>query len=240
MKRKWILTFMAACMPAVLAQAKPERVVRIEEAAKVFREIMSAPDKGIPQDLMDQAKCIAIIPGLKKAGFIVGGNYGKGVMTCRVASTKKWSGPSTVKVEGGSIGAQLGGGEVDVVLMVLNERGAERLMRNEFTIGGEMGAMAGPIGRTASAKTDATLTSGILSYSRARGLFAGIALNGSTLRADKEDNAAIYGSKVAHKDILMGNVPPPAAAAPLYAALGPSISTGKSTGKSGTRARSKK
>lgn len=233
---KLVLTFAAACLPVVMAQAIPERVVRIHEAGKVFKEIMSAPDKGIPQDLLDGAKCLAIIPGLKKAGFIIGGNYGKGIMTCRVAGSNRWSGPSTVKVEGGSIGAQLGGGEVDVVLMVMNDRGAERLMRNEFTIGGEMGAMAGPVGRSTSAKTDATLSSGILSYSRARGLFAGIALNGSTLRADGEANAEIYGRKVAHKEILMGNVPPPAAAAPLYAAIGASIGSGKS----GTRARTKK
>lgn len=194
-----------------------EVVARIEEAGKVFGEIMAAPDKAIPQEILEQAHCIGIIPGMKRAGFIVGGQYGKGVLTCRTNGA--WSGPSTVRIEGGSFGAQIGGGETDVVLVVMNERGAERLMGSEFTFGGDAGAMAGPVGRSASAKTDAYMTAQILSYSRSRGLFAGVTLNGSTLRSDDEDNVKLYGRAVSHKEILMGKVPPPKVAAPLYASL---------------------
>lgn len=197
--------------------ATHEAVERISRATEVFKEIMSTPDKGIPQDLLDRAKCIAIIPGMKKGGFIVGAKYGKGVMVCRAASA--WSGPSTVRIEGGSIGAQIGGGEVDVVLAVMNDEGARKLMQDEFTLGGDAGVMAGPVGREAQASTDAKLSAGILSWSRSRGLFAGVALNGATLRADKKDNDAIYGKPVSHEEILKGSVPPPAAAQPLYAAL---------------------
>jgi lipid-binding SYLF domain-containing protein len=197
--------------------ATDEAFARIDEAAKVFTEIMNAPDKGIPQDLFDGAKCVAIIPGMKKAGFMVGGNYGKGEMVCRTGTG--WSGPSTVRMEGGSFGAQIGAGETDVVLLVMNDEGAQKLMGDKFTLGGDASAMAGPVGRDASARTDAKLTAGILSYSRARGAFAGVTINGSTLRPDNDDNQKIYGGPVSHKDILMGKVPPPAAARPLIAAL---------------------
>jgi SH3 domain-containing YSC84-like protein 1 len=235
MKFKLMAAVIGLSFVATAAET-PERIARIQEAGKVFQEIMATEDKAIPKELLEEARCMAIVPGLKKAGFVVGGNYGKGVMVCRVAGTNRWSAPSTVKIEGGSVGAQIGGGEVDVVLMVMNDRGAEKLMGSEFTIGGEVAAMAGPIGRQSSAKTDASLRSGILSYSRARGLFAGIALNGSTLRADDEDNAEIYGKKVEHRDILMGRVPPPAAASSLYAAIGAGI--GGANG--GTRSRTNK
>ncbi|HYZ85467.1 MAG TPA: lipid-binding SYLF domain-containing protein [Bryobacteraceae bacterium] len=231
-----ILAFASMLLASSMAFAAetPERIARIQEAAKVMREIMQTSDKGIPKELLEDARCVVIVPGLKKAGFIVGGNYGKGVMTCRVG--RRWSAPSTVRIEGGSFGAQIGGGEVDVIMLVMSERGAEAVMKDKFTVGGEVGAMAGPVGRSASANTDPTLRSGILSYSRSRGLFAGIALNGSTLRPDDEDNAEIYGRKVSHQEILMGKVPPPPAAAPLYAVLGPSIGTPNT----GTRARTPK
>jgi lipid-binding SYLF domain-containing protein len=207
-----------AVLAAVPLFATHEAVERISRAAEVFNEIMSTPDKGIPQELLQNAKCIGIIPGMKKGGFIVGANYGKGVVTCRTANG--WSGPSTVRIEGGSIGAQIGGGEVDVVLAVMNDEGAKKLMREEFTLGADAGVMAGPVGRTAEAKTNPTMAAGILSWSRSRGLFAGVSLNGSTLRDDKKDNEAIYGKPVRHEDILMGRVPAPAAAKPLYDALG--------------------
>jgi lipid-binding SYLF domain-containing protein len=205
---------------SAMAFAKDEPTARIAEAAKVFEEIMGAPDKGIPVDLISRAKCLVIVPGMKKAGFIVGGQYGKGVMTCRDPKSKTgWTGPSTVRIEGGSIGAQIGGGETDVVLVVLNDKGAERLMKSEFTIGADAGVMAGPVGREAAAKTDALMTAEILSYSRSRGAFAGVTLTGATLRADDKDNEAIYGKPVSHEDILMGRVPPPPSARVLYAAL---------------------
>jgi len=201
----------------MLFAASNEPLRRIEEASKVFTEINSAPDKGVPQDLLEKAKCIAIIPGVKKAGFVVGGEYGKGVMSCRTPNG--WSGVSTIRVEGGSIGAQIGAGETDLILVVMNDRGADRLMESKFTIGGEGAVMAGPVGREAAAKTDAFMTAEILSYGRSRGAFAGVTLNGATIRPDNDDNRAIYGSDVNHKDILTGKVAPPAAGQPLYSVL---------------------
>jgi lipid-binding SYLF domain-containing protein len=210
-------TTMLFILGSIAAFGQTEAVPRIKEAAAVFEEIMSAPDKGIPVDLIEKAHCLAIIPGVKKGGFIVGAQYGKGIMTCRTGTG--WSGPSTIRLEGGSFGAQIGAGETDVVLVVLNERGAQKLMNSEFTLGADAGVMAGPVGRDAAAKTDAYMRAEILSYSRARGLFAGITLNGSTLRSDDKDNAALYGSPVTHRDILTGKVAPPATAKPLYDAF---------------------
>jgi lipid-binding SYLF domain-containing protein len=219
MKKTCVLGLLMAA-PTMMWAKTDEAVARINEAGKVLTEIMNAPDKGIPHELYDKANCIAIIPGMKKAGFVIGGNYGKGVMTCRNSSMASgWTGPSTVRVEGGSFGAQIGAGETDLVLLVMNQEGADKLMSDKFTFGGDASAMAGPVGRDASAKTDAKLTAGILSYSRARGAFAGVTLNGSTLRPDNDDNAKIYGHEVSHKDILSGKVPAPATAQPLYTAL---------------------
>jgi lipid-binding SYLF domain-containing protein len=197
-----------------------EAVERIQRSATVFQEIMNVPDKAIPDELLGKARCVAIIPGVKKAAFIVGGRYGKGDVVCRNSTfPHQWTGPSTVRVEGGSIGAQIGGGEMDIVLVVMNQRGMERLLSDKFTIGADAGVMAGPVGRSAEAATDAMMTAEILAYSRARGLFAGISLQGSTLRPDNDDNRAVYGSEVTQKAILEGQVTPPAAAAPLYEAL---------------------
>lgn len=206
--------------------AKSDAVTRIDDSATVFKEIMASPDNAIPNELLEKAVCIGIIPGMKKGGFIVGAQYGKGVLTCRTATG--WSGPSTVRMEGGSFGLQIGAGEVDVVFVVMNKSGAEKLMKSEFTIGGEAGAMAGPVGRNASAKTDAYMRAEILSYSRSRGVFAGITLNGSTLRSDDKDNEAIYGKPVTHREILMGKVAVPAAAAPLMSAIQPYVGKGRS------------
>jgi len=211
------LVCLMAVGSAMLFAAKNDAIERIDQASTVFNEINSAPDKGIPHDLIEKAKCVAIIPGVKKGGFVVGAQYGKGVITCRTGSG--WSGPSTVRLEGGSIGAQIGGGESDVVLVVLNDRGMQRLMESKFTLGGEGAVMAGPVGRDASANTDAMMTAEILSYARSRGAFAGITLNGSTFRPDDEDNTKIYGSAVSHKDILTGKVAAPPSAQVLYSAL---------------------
>jgi lipid-binding SYLF domain-containing protein len=194
-------------------------VERIGEAKTVFEEIMSTPEKGIPQDLLAKAHCIVIVPSVKKAGFIVGGQYGVGVALCRQPGGAGWTGPSTVKVEGGSFGLQIGGGETDIIMMVMNENGANKLMKSQFTLGGEGAVMAGPVGRAATAETDALLRAEILSYSRSRGLFAGVALKGSTLRAEESSNKEIYGKEVKHEDILHGRVPAPAAAKPLIDAL---------------------
>lgn len=203
---------------AGLAYAE-DAIDRIGEARTVFDEIMSTPDKGIPRDLLEKAHCLVIVPSVKRAGFIVGGQYGVGVATCRQSQGAGWTGPSTVKVEGGSFGLQIGGGETDVIMMVMNESGANKLMKSEFTLGGEGAVMAGPVGRATSAETDALLHAEIISYSRSRGLFAGVALKGSTLRPDDSDNKKIYGKEVKHEDILHGRVPAPAAAKSLLDTL---------------------
>jgi len=192
---------------------------RIAESKTVFEEIMAAPDKGIPQDLLENAHCLIVVPAVKRGGFIVGAQYGKGIATCRQPQGKGWTGPSTVRMEGGSIGLQIGAGETDVVMMVMNQRGAEKLMKSEFTLGGEGAAMAGPVGRSATAETDAYMHAEILSYSRSRGIFAGIVLKGATLRSEDDDNKAIYGKPITHEDILMGRVSAPATAGPLLEML---------------------
>jgi lipid-binding SYLF domain-containing protein len=196
-----------------------EAVERVTNAKTVFDEIMAEPEKGIPRDLLAKAHCVVIVPGLKKAGFVVGGQYGVGVASCRKSQGVGWTGPSTVKLEGGSIGLQIGGGETDVIMVVMNKSGADKLMTSKFTIGGEGSAMAGPVGRSASAQTDAYMRAEILSYSRSRGAFAGVTLSGSTLRPNDGDNKKLYGKEVKHKDILQDRVPAPAAANELIATL---------------------
>ncbi|BDC49577.1 hypothetical protein F183_A18930 [Bryobacterales bacterium F-183] len=176
---------------------------RVHEATLVFNEIMGAKDAGIPQDLLDRAHCAIIIPGLKQGGFIVGAKYGKGVMMCRKAGGG-WKGPATMRVEGGSVGFQIGAGETDLVLLVMNERGANNLMKSEFKLGGQAAVMAGPVGRTVQAETDAMMRAEMLGWSRARGVFAGIALQGTTMREDKDDNAKLYGRPLGTEEILTG------------------------------------
>jgi lipid-binding SYLF domain-containing protein len=189
----------------------------IRESAAVLDEIMGAKDNGIPEDLLAKAQCVGIIPNLKRAGFIVGAKYGKGIVTCRVNGG--WSAPEMVRIEGGSIGFQIGAGETDVVFVVMNERGMNKLMKDKFTIGGDASVMAGPVGRSATAETDAMMHADILSWSRSRGVFAGIALDGATLRPDNDDNRGLYGRDVTAQEILHGQVKPPAVAEQLYAEL---------------------
>jgi lipid-binding SYLF domain-containing protein len=204
--------------PAFLfADSRREDLHRITDSASVLHQIMSAPDNSIPRSILGNAQCVGVIPGVKKVGFIVGAKYGQGVMVCRTANG--WSAPSTVIVEGGSVGFQIGAGETDVVLVVQNRSGERRLMGDKFTIGASAGAMAGPVGRTAQAETDAQMHAEILSYSRSRGLFAGVDLGGATLRPDKEANDKIYGRRVTQRRILMGDVRPPHAANRLYREL---------------------
>jgi SH3 domain-containing YSC84-like protein 1 len=215
---KPILTLLVVT-PALLfaSDSRREDLDRISDAATVLHEIMSAPDRGIPQDILNKAQCVGIIPGVKKAGFIVGAKYGKGILVCRTANG--WSAPSTVIVEGGSVGFQIGAGETDVVLVVQNMSGEDKLMQDRFTIGASAGAMAGPVGRTAAAETDAELHAEILSYSRSRGLFVGVDLGGATLRPDKHANDEIYARRVTQPEILRGEVAPPAVANALYGEL---------------------
>jgi lipid-binding SYLF domain-containing protein len=186
---------------------------RLDDSAEMLTEIMSAPDKGIPQDLLDKAQCVVLVPGLKKGAFIVGAKYGKGFMLCRKASGVGWSAPAAIRVEGGSFGFQIGGSETDVVMLVNSETGAKKLMESKFTLGADASVAAGPVGRTSSAETDAQLHAEILTYSRSRGVFAGISLQGATLRPDDDWNKDLYGSALTTKEIVAGStpVPPPAA-----------------------------
>ena len=191
---------------------------RLQESANVVREIMATSDRGIPQDLLDKAQCAIVIPGMKKGAFIVGAKYGRGFMTCRKGRVG-WSAPAGVRVEGGSLGFQIGGSETDLIMLVLNETGAEKLMRSKFTIGGEGSVAAGPVGRTSTAETDAFMRAEILSWSRSRGVFAGVSLKGATMRPDQEANTELYTTHLANRDILRGEAAVPAAAGELIAAL---------------------
>jgi lipid-binding SYLF domain-containing protein len=202
-----------------LMAADDEPAVRLGQAASVFSEIMATPDKGIPQDLLDKAYCIVIVPGLKTGAFIVGGKYGKGFISCRSKSGPGWSAPASVRIEGGSFGFQIGGSMTDVIMLVMSEGGADKLLSSKFTLGGEASVAAGPVGRTAAAQTDAQMHAEILSWSRSQGLFAGVALEGATLREDLDDNAALYGSKLENRDIVTGGRAAPESAAALMALL---------------------
>ena len=206
----------------VMANAQEKEVDRIKEAGLVLRDILESPDKGIPQDLMDKAECVVIYPSVKKAAFIVGGSYGRGVMTCRTGKDfmGPWSAPAMMALEGASFGFQIGGQATDFVLLIMNERGASSILSSKVKIGGDASAAAGPVGRNASAETDAMLKAEILSYSRAQGLFAGVSLSGSTMRPDDGANKAIYGSDVTAKDIVLKHeVKPPVSAKNLLAEL---------------------
>jgi SH3 domain-containing YSC84-like protein 1 len=211
------LVFALACAP--LLGSAQESAKRLDEAAEVFSEIMRTPDKGIPQDLLEKAHCIVIVPGLKKGAFIVGAQYGKGYLSCRSSSGRGWSSPGTVRMEGGSFGFQIGGSETDLVMLVMNQRGADKLLSSQFTLGAEGEVAAGPVGRSTTAETDALMRAEILSWSRSRGVFAGVALKGATLRQDLGDNEELYGKRLENRQIVTSGVTPPPAATKLLAAL---------------------
>jgi lipid-binding SYLF domain-containing protein len=219
---KLILTTTLALAPLALAplMAKDnDSVKRLDEAAAVFSEVMDAPDKGIPQELLENAHCIVIVPGLKTAAFVFGGKYGKGYLSCRNKSGAGWSAPGTVRIEGGSVGFQIGGSETDLIMLVMNDRGEGKLLSSKFTLGAEGSVAAGPVGRTATAQTDAQMHAEILSWSRTQGLFAGLALEGATLRQDLDDNRALYGKKLENRHIVTGGVRAPRAAEKLMGLL---------------------
>ena len=218
--RVTIATVVAAILAlAPLGAEDNEPTKRLNEASAVLSEIMSTPDKGIPAELLEKAYCIVIVPELKTAAFVVGGKYGKGYVSCRNSAGSGWSAPGAVRIEGGSVGFQIGGSSTDVIMLVMSERGAEKLLESEFTLGGEASAVAGPVGRTVAAQTDAQLRADILSWSRSQGLFVGIALQGATLRQDLEDNATLYGKKIDNRDIVKTKVGVPQAAEKLIALL---------------------
>ena len=211
-----IVTTMLA-MTLVAADNEPAR--RLDAAAAVVAEAMAAPDQGVPRDLLAKAHCIVIVPDLKTAAFVFGGKYGKGYLSCRQASGAGWSAPATVRIEGGSVGFQIGGSSTDLIMLVMTGRGSDKLLASKFTLGAEGSVAAGPVGRTATAQTDAQLHADILSWSRSQGLFAGIALEGATLRQDLDDNATLYGRRLDNRAIVTTGVPAPAAAARLLALL---------------------
>ena len=206
-------------LTGVAAYAADTAEQRLKDATDVLNEVMATPEKGIPADLLRKAHCIAIVPGVKQGGFIVGAKYGKGFAVCRNGRNNAWGAPGAVTVEGGSFGLQIGATSTDVIMLVMNERGMRRLLEDKFTIGGDAAAAAGPVGRDVSAMTDLQLSADILSWSRAKGLFAGISLQGATMRNDMSDNKELYGKELSNKDILMTGMQPPAAARPLIAAL---------------------
>jgi len=215
------IAVLIAMVAGSIAFAKENKTgQRLDDAATVISEIMDTPDKGIPQDLLDKAQCIIIVPGLKKGAFILGGKYGKGVVSCRKSGGAGWTAPASMRVEGGSVGFQIGGAESDVVMLLMNERGMQKLMQSKFTLGGEGEVATGPVGRNATAQTDALMHAEMLSWSRSRGIFAGISLQGATLRQDLDDNKELYGKAYETKDILNGNVAVPAAASKLISLLG--------------------
>ena len=220
--------FFAACVSlliissASLATIKSERsdeVKRLGRASEVFTEIMNTPDKGIPGDLLDKAACVVIVPGLKKGALGIGGKFGKGIVMCRKPD-HSWTAPLFITIEGGSVGLQIGFSQTDVVLLVMNNKGMDKLIGDKFTLGADASIAAGPVGRSASAQTDVKLDAEILGYSRSKGLFAGVSLDGATLRSDKDDNRDFYGKEMDPRAILMdGTVPMPPEARALAAAL---------------------
>jgi lipid-binding SYLF domain-containing protein len=206
-----------ALSPLLAVDNEPTK--RLDEAAAVFSEVMATPDKGIPQDLMEKAHCIVIAPDVKTAAFAVGGKYGKGYLSCRSKGGAGWSAPGTVRIEGGSVGFQIGASSTDLIMLIMSARGADKLLSSKFTLGAEGSAAAGPVGRTATAQTDAQMHADILSWSRSQGLFVGIALEGATLRQDLDDNTTLYGKPLENRDIVTKGVRVPKAAAKLIALL---------------------
>lgn len=219
MKTKlWIVAIALLLVLPALAADEEKKVVkedqRLNESAVVLKEILGMPE-GIPKDLLDKSVCVVVYPSVKKAAFIVGGSYGRGVITCRSGKTfnGRWSAPAMFALEGGSFGFQIGAQATDFVLLIMNEGGANSVMSSKVKLGADASAAAGPVGRNASAETDVVMKAEILSYSRAKGLFAGISLEGSTLRSDDGGNKAVYGREISAKEIVReGKVPAPAAA----------------------------
>lgn len=203
-------TIVLVAAPIALASDREDDVARTQKAAQVFKAIMDTPDKGIPHHLLESAKCIAIIPGDKKFAFIFGGNYGRGVATCR--TSHGWSAPVFVAMDGGSVGYQIGGSSTDLVMLFMNDHALQSLLSDKFKLGVDASVAAGPVGRSAAAGTDLKLNAEILSYSRSKGIFAGVSLDGAVVQADKSGDQALYGADVDRHAVLDGKVPMPASA----------------------------
>jgi lipid-binding SYLF domain-containing protein len=192
---------------------------RLDASADTLIDMMRASDHGVPHDLLDKARCVVVVPGMKKAGFIFGAKYGRGFAVCRRPTGSGWGAPAAMRVEGGSVGFQIGASETDIVLLVMNDGGMKHLLSDKFTVGGDASAAAGPIGREATAQTDAMMNAEMLSYSRSRGLFAGISLEGATLRPDEETNRELYGRDATNHEILSGDFKTPSVAGKFERAL---------------------
>ena len=215
-----ILAVAGSITAAAFAAEKEAKVDdRLDASADTLSDMMRAFDKGIPQDLIDKARCVVVVPGMKKAGFIFAAKYGRGFAVCRRQGGSGWSAPAGMRVEGGSVGFQIGGSDTDIVLLVMNDGGMRHLLSDKFTIGGEATAAAGPVGRDVSAQTDAMMRAEMLSYSRSSGLFAGISLDGATLRPDRATNRELYGRDITNRGILTGHFKTPAVARKLERAL---------------------
>jgi lipid-binding SYLF domain-containing protein len=209
---------LSSLAPAMMAKEDVDN--RLNSATDVITDMMNASDKGIPQDLINKSQCVVVVPGLKKGAFIVGAKYGKGFVMCRRASGTGWSAPAAIRIEGGSVGFQIGGSEEDVILLVMSQSGMNKLLKDQFTLGGSAEVAAGPLGRDATAQTDAMMHAEMLSYSRSRGVFAGISLQGATLRQDTDTDADLYGKKITNREILEDGIAAPPQSAKLEAALG--------------------
>jgi lipid-binding SYLF domain-containing protein len=210
----WVLAIAGSMSIAAFAADREVKIDdRLDASADALTDMMRASDHGIPLDLIEKAHCVVVVPGMKKAGFIFGAKYGRGFAVCRRHDGAGWSAPAGVRAEGGSVGFQIGASETDVVLLVMNDRGMQHLLSDKFTIGGDAAVAAGPIGRDASAQTDAMMHAEMLSYSRSRGVFAGISLEGATLRPDGETNRELYGRDATNREILTGDFKTPAVAA---------------------------
>jgi lipid-binding SYLF domain-containing protein len=201
-----------------VASDRDDDVNRTQKAAQVFKEIMNTPDQGIPSNLLESAKCIAIIPGDKKFAFVFGGSYGRGLATCRTGHG--WSAPMFVAIDSGSVGYQIGGSSTDIVMLFMNDHALQSLMSDKFKVGADASVAAGPVGRNAAAGTDLKLNAEILSYSRSKGIFAGVSLDGAVMQADKSGDKAMYGDDVNRHEILDGKVAVPASARELVEELG--------------------
>ncbi|HEX6823878.1 MAG TPA: lipid-binding SYLF domain-containing protein, partial [Candidatus Sulfotelmatobacter sp.] len=210
----WLCSFMyAADEPAKESKASD----RVQAAADVLNEIQSAPDSGVPNEILSRADCVAVVPSMLKGGFVVGGKYGRGLASCR--TPKGWSAPAFFTVKGGSFGFQIGGQAIDLVMLIMNNEGMQRLLSSQFALGADASVAAGPVGRHAEGNTDWKMRAQVLTYSRARGVFAGVSLNGAVVKQDKDSTRDFYGHMVTFKAALTGEVDPPAAANPFLSSL---------------------
>lgn len=220
LKHTLCMMTVAAMSTAALAADREIKVTdRLDASAEALVDMMRASDKGVPQDLINKARCVVVVPGMKKAGFILGAEYGRGFAICRHSGGVGWTAPAAIRVEGGSVGFQIGATQTDVVLLVMNDTGMKHLLSDKFTIGADATGAAGPVGRDVSAQTDAILNAEILSYSRTQGLFAGVSLQGATLRPDGSSDKELYGRDATNREILSGDFKTPENARRLERAL---------------------